>query len=480
MIRHELLAKRIGLIAITKLLIESSNLVLLPILTKSLSISDYGIWVQIMVTIGLIPAITLLGLPFAMVRFLPSARAKKDIQETFYSIALTILILGFSTSIFIFLLALPIAALLFNGQTFIVQFLSIIVFIECLITIPINYFIAVQQIKNFSAFSIAKIVLNVSLVAYFVLSGSGIFGAMLGILISSSFIFFAASSLIIHELGFVNPACRCLQDYLAFGLPTVPGNLSGWIVNSSDRYVIALILGTAAVGYYSPGYTLGNIITIFIGPFSVLLPSILSRHFDKNEMNEVEFHLRISMKFFLILAIPSAFGLSLLSEPILVVLTTPEIAQNSYLVTPFVALSAIFYGTYSIFVQVIMLEKKTVITGWIWIIAASLNLGLNFLTIPYFGILGAALSTLVAFAFAFAITAYYANKGLKFHIQWLLLAKSIIASLIMSLLIIFISPVGILELIVAIVAASVLYFLVLLLLRGMNINEITFLRNLFS
>ena len=54
--------------------------------------------------------------------------------------------------------------------------------------------------------------------------------------------------------------------------------------------------------------------------------------------------IKLFIEIFLIVAIPSFFILSLLSKPILMIITTPEIALNGYFVTPFVALSALLFG----------------------------------------------------------------------------------------------------------------------------------------
>jgi len=55
---------------------------------------------------------------------------------------------------------------------------------------------------------------------------------------------------IISEIESAVPRFRHLREYLFSGLPTVSGNLSSRVANSSDRYVIALFLGAVYVGYY--------------------------------------------------------------------------------------------------------------------------------------------------------------------------------------------------------------------------------------
>ena len=476
---HKLFTQRIGLIGITNLLLSLSGLILLPILTKNIPIEEYGIWVQISVTIGLIPAVVMLGLPATMVRFLAAAKEREEIQEGFYSIAFIVLFTSAIASLLLFLFSEPIAAALFDGNLTIARILPVIVFIACLNGLLLNFFRTFQQIKRYSIFLFIRTWLNVALVAYFVLSGHGIFGAVIGLLISSASIFLIMISLIVYEIGIKIPKFTHIREYLAFGLPTVPGNLSSWVVNSSDLYVIGIFLGTAFVGYYSPGYALGNIINMFLAPLSFMLPAVLSKYYDENNMNKVKTVLRYSLKYVLALAIPATFGLSLLSKPLLTILTTPEIASQGYLITPFVALSALLTGAFGVIGFGLFLAKRTDIGGKIWIIAAISNLGLNIVFVPYIGIIGAAMTTLIAFILVFILSTYYSFKYIRFDIDFSSILKSVFASIVMSFVIIMWSPIGLLNILTVIGVCAAVYAAILLLLKGFTKEEIKFFRELF-
>ena len=179
---------------------------------------------------------------------------------------------------------------------------------------------------------------------------------------------------VFFEIGFKIPNFGKIREYLDFALPIIPNNLSTWIVESSDRYVITIFLGTTFLAYYSPGYTLGMVILLFFNPLSVLLASILPKYYEKGEIKEIMLFINYSLKYFLLIAIPLFFILSLLSKQILMLITTPAIAMNGYIVTPFIALSSLLFGAYGIIVNLIILEKKTKIIGIIWIIAAFISL----------------------------------------------------------------------------------------------------------
>jgi O-antigen/teichoic acid export membrane protein len=481
MSRRELLAKRIGLVGASNILFVLNSIILLPILTKNLSISDYGIWVQVMVTISLIPAIALFGLPQSMVRFLASAKDRSEIRETFYSISIIIFLAALSISIIIFLLSVPIASALFAGKAFVVRLISSIVFVECLNSIALNYFTALQQIKKYAAFSSLRISFQIILISFFVISGHGIYGAMLGLLIAATTYFLVTAAVIVYAMGIAIPRFKNIEDFIAFGMPTVPGSLSSWIVNFSDRYIIGILLGTVAVGYYSPGYTLGfMVISLFIAPFSFLLPAVLSKHYDEDDIEEVKTIIRYSLRYFLLLAIPSVLGLSLLSKEFLTTIATQEISNNSYLITPFSALSALFLGAYAIIAQAIVLEKRMKIIGAIWTLAAVLNLSLNLILVPHLGIMGAAVTTLLAYAFVFIVASHYSNRFLKLGLDLSFIIKSILASIPMLIFVLWIHPVGIYRLVIAASLGAIIYFFGLLLLKGVRRDELEFFKEIFT
>ncbi|HJH26500.1 MAG TPA: polysaccharide biosynthesis protein [Methanophagales archaeon] len=480
MTEYKLFAQRVGLVGIVNLLVSLSGIILLPILTKTLPIEEYGIWVQIIVTITLISPIVGLGLPYTMVRFLAAEKDKTKIQEGFYSIVVFILFTSLAASFLLFVFSEPFAAAFLGNRADLIRIISLIIPIECLNGLYLNFFRTFQRIKKYSVFNILYTYGMVALVAYSLLSGYGIVEALISFLIARIIVFLLMASLIISEIGVKIPTFSHLKEYLRFGLPTVPGNFSAWIVNSSDRYIIGYFLGVAFVGYYSPGYMLGAMISMYVAPLGFLLPAVLSKLYDEGKEGEVKRYLEYTLKYFLMLAIPSAFGLSLLSKQLLITLSTSEIASYGYSITPFVAVSALFLGADAIIAQIIVLVKKTKIIGAIWMFAAIMNLGLNFVFIPHFGILGAAITTLIAYVLGFLLGYYYSFKYFKFGIDFRFILKSIFASIVMSLIIIKWNPIGTLNVLIVIGVCAVVYAAILLLLQGVKKEEIEFFKELFK
>jgi O-antigen/teichoic acid export membrane protein len=478
--KYTLTARRLGLTAVVGPLTALSNLILLPILTKNLAIADYGTWALIVVTISLLPRLATLGLPDSMTRFLAAATDKREIREVFYSMGLIVLLTSSTISGAFFLFVPQIAASFFHNNTTIVLLLIPTILIACPSIYVTHYFVTFQQIKKNSILTLFDAYLNTALITFFVLLGYGLEGAVIALLIQQLVVFAVMLYLIVAQIGFAIPKFRGVRQHLAFSIPLIPGMLSEWIVNSSDRYLIAFFLGAAAVGYYSPGYSLASTLGMVSAPLVTLLPAVLSKHYDDNNIGDVRTIFTYSLKYYAGIVLPCVFALSMLSKPLLLVLTTPEIAANGYLVIPLVAAGTALIGAQSVVLVILQLKKKTAVIGTIWILAAVVNFGLNLLLIPYLGLIGAALTTFIAFLLAFVLMIHYALRQLTFDVNGGFILKSVCGSCIIALFLLLWSPAGPLNIVLSIALAAVIYLTVLLALRGLTIQEIKLIYRIYK
>lgn len=480
MSEYKLLAQRIGLIGLANVLVNLSGIFLLPILTKSLPVEDYGIWAQVNVTISLASIVICLGLSASMVRFMAAASSREEIQECFYSILAVVIASGFIASGLIYCLAEPIAGALFGGNVAVTRALSVIAFVEAINGLLFSYYRAMQQMKLYAIFSVAVVYITILLAYVFVELGYGIYGAVLGIGIAKLSVFVAMFGLLLKQIGFRLPDFRSLQEYVSFGIPLFLSYVFDWVINSSDRYIIGMLLGTAWIGYYSPGYLLGSLIAAFITPIGTVLPMMLYRYYDKGDIKSVQILMSFTIKYFLAISIPSLFGLTLLSKPMLFILSTPDISENSYMITPIIALSMVFVGIASIISNIIYLVKKTIISLKISLLAAIVNLALTLLLVHKGGIIGAAVATLFSFLFIFISNIYFVNIFIRIRFDYVFVLKSLVASFMMSIPIMLWPPSGIVDILIAVLVSIVIYLQFIWLLKGIKKEEIYFIRSLLN
>jgi O-antigen/teichoic acid export membrane protein len=465
-------------VGITNILISLSGLIFLPIITKNLSTADYGIWALVNVIIALIPNIANLGLPFTMVRFLSAEKDKKKIKESFYSMLVLVFIISLLISVIFLIFQDLIANRVFGGNLEVVYLTAIIAFFACMNLMLISFFRTFQQIKRYSLFLVLQTYIGIIISSYLVLTGYNIQTVVIGLLIGYLAVFIIMACIIFSYLGLSIPKFKYLKEELEFAIPTIPGNVSSWVVDASDKLVIGMFLGSVAVGYYAPSYALGSILLMFLSPFALLLPAILPKYFDEGNLEKVSVFLKYSMKYFLLITIPAAIGLSLLSKQVLLIISNPEIAMNGHLITPFVCLGAILMGMYGIINNILILEKKTKILGNIWIIVGILNLIFTIIAVPIIGIIGAALVTLICYFIAFAITSYYSKKYLELPFEYKSLVKTILAAIIMGIFVFVVNPTGIMDVFITIFVAIVIYFGTLFLLKGIEKEEFNFFKEM--
>jgi len=473
------IVRDIGIIGLANICNSLSGILLLPLLTKVLGVQEYGLYVQFVVTMSLVATIATLGLPYATVRFLSGEKNKKQIQDDVYSTIALIALFSAVIGIILLIIAGSTSKMLFDGRTNLVYILCILIPVECILLSFVNLFRAFQETKKYAVVSLIKTYAEMIAVYTVVITGYGIIFIALTIFIFRTLLLIILIIIIVRTIGLGWPRFSRLRDYLRFGLPTVPGGLAAWVVGSSDRYLIGILQGTIYVGYYNPGYSLGSMINMLITPINFVLVSVLAKYYDENRMDLVRSIFNYSVKYFLVLALPAFFGVSLLSKPILELLSTSEIAEESYLVTPFIALGTLLFGVGGGIINFsLYLAKKTKILMYTWILAACVNFALDLILIPKLGIIGAAVASSIAYIVAFFFGIYFSTRYFKFIWDIASIIKIIVSSIIMVSFIKYFYPQNTTDLIVIVCTSICIYIISLLAIKGISKEELTFLKKI--
>jgi O-antigen/teichoic acid export membrane protein len=235
-------------------------------------------------------------------------------------------------------------------------------------------------------FSLVSAATTTILLFYF---NSGVIGVFYGLFageilaITVACYFLRASYKLIFDLQ------KCLQ-MLAFSTPLVVSSISIWVFLSIDRIAINKLMTLTDVGLYGVGYRLASIVSLFLtGFYGALTPIIFNNYEKPNTPKE----LAKIFRYFLALILPLLVALSVFSPEIIIVSANADYYPASQvipLLAPAIVLSNMF-----IFAPGLELAKKTAQIATINLIAALINTILNFILIPYIGIAGAALATLV-------------------------------------------------------------------------------------
>lgn len=467
--------KDLSVIGLSKIFTTLSGIFLLTVLTKILGAYGYGLWSQALVTISFSLVILRLGFDFSIVRIFPGKELKR-IQEDLHSIILLVVLVAGIFSILLYSFPYVLADSIFDGQVVIVRILAAIIFMNCLEIIFVNVFQAFREMKKCAFIDIICRYSEMLLIIFFVFLGYGLVGALIAILIvrgSTSLILFL---FIRRRYSFRKPQFKPLKEYLYLGLPTIPSAFSHLIVNLSDRYVIGFFLGATFVGYYSPAYTLGMTMPIFIaGILSFVLLPNLSKYYENNKIDLVKNLLNLSIKYFLLISIPSCIGIILLGGPILLLFTTPEIALNGYIILVLTAFVGILYGLFEIFKQTIFLKKRTDLLMYFWGFGAVINLIGNIIFVPNYGIIAAGATTVLSYFLVLSMVLHFSYKEFTIPIEYKVIAKIIFSSLLMGVSLFLINKYLMDNVFLLILLGLCQYFIILYIVKGLKKEDLKFL-----
>lgn len=454
----------------------AQRLVLLPLISIGLSLSDYGIWTQISATTTLLLPFLILGLDQAGVRYLPGIRNKKArFGEAFFGM---LLIIYFFCGL-VFLAAWPgrrlLSQLIFGDVNYVVfiYLLFMLVAGQVSFTYLLNYWRVVRQITHYALIRIAlDATLLVGLLVIIVWLKLGIItgiGYWVGLQWTFAVALFFATR---KQISFHWP--RNLQTvipYLRFGFPLVLYAAVYWIINFSDRYFIVNYFDLTQVGIYSAAYTLSRIATSAQIPLNFVLLPTLSKLWSQGDKAKVRNYTERTMAFYLATAIPLVVLLGA-GAPLFLDLLAGVTIPEGRLVMILVGSAFLFTGLDQFFRNILMLQERTAGLVLILIPIALLNLTLNYWLIPRYGIIGAALATVLSMGLK-AIALYLQSwQGFKYSLNWHLIWRVLLSSS-MLIFVVWLIPASTIWLLIAnIVLGGVLYLFGLIVLRVINIQDV--------
>jgi O-antigen/teichoic acid export membrane protein len=200
-----------------------------------------------------------------------------------------------------------------------------------------------------------------------------------------------------------------------FGMPLVPSQLALWALAFSDRFFIAKFKGQTDVGHYSVGVRIASASLLLLAAFRLAWPAFAYSIEDEDEAKRTYGYV---LTYLLFVSCWLAVILGLLAPWLVRVLTgRPEFYAGARVV-PVLAFSVAALGGYTVVAIGLGRARKTqfnwVVTG----AAAVIDVALNLVLVPKFGIIGAAISGAAAYTSMFVFMSLYSVRVYPIPYQW--------------------------------------------------------------
>jgi len=299
-------------------------------------------------------------------------------------------------------------------------------FFKILIKIPFLIMRAREESKKYATFSVLNALTAISgAIIFVVVLKKGFIGILMSQVITAGVFCIILLPMLIRDIP-LRFSFKEAKELLSFGLPLIPAGIGMFIITLSDRYFLKHYSTLHQVGLYSLGYRFGEIIWFFTWAFRIAWPQFLfanEKDPDANSLYSKITTYYLGVTGFICLAV------SLLSKEIIKIMAAPGFFE-AYKVVPLIALSLLLQGLFVVGTVGINLKNKT---GWLPLTvgsAAVINLILNYLWIPKYGMMGAALATLVAYFVQFLFSVGISLKFYPISYEYTRLIKIIVVSLV--------------------------------------------------
>jgi len=223
-----------------------------------------------------------------------------------------------------------------------------------------------------------------------------------------------------------------LWKMLNYSLPLVLGSISGILLSLFDRYSLNFLGELPDVAKYTLGFRISNTIRILvITSVQLAISPLIFQMMD--QPGNKRFYSKI-MTYFTLVVMICVLVLSLFCKEITKVFTTSTEYWDSYVIIPVLSFSILFGMLKDTALTGLQIAKKTGVIGTVIAVVAVVNLGLNILLIPLFGIMGAAMATLLSQVLFFVIIIIYAQKHYPIPYEFGKVALMIFSGLALYLL----------------------------------------------
>jgi len=374
---------------------------LVPIYTNKFIPEEYGIIAIIYAYIAILNVFFSVGLESGYMKFsstLEIGREKENFSNPFILLFSNSFV--FALILFLFSDSLTYVFQIDEKYSILIRYTSLILFFDAIVLIQFAYLRLHNKAKTFAFIKITNIVINILLnlilIFYFEM---GIEAVFISNLIASVITFIMLIPVLAKNFVFqINK--DLIKQVMKFSIPIIPAGIAANIVHTISRPILKYLTDDSVVGIYQASFRLGILMMLIVSMFEFAWrPFFLNNAKDPNAK-------QIFSKVLTLFIIFTSF-VFLTASVFIEDIVKLKLPFNVYLIgkaywdglsiVPVILFSYLLYGIYINFMAGIYIEKKTKYLPLITGAGAIANIVFNFILIPNFSYMGAAIATLVSY-----------------------------------------------------------------------------------
>jgi O-antigen/teichoic acid export membrane protein len=397
------LAKETAVYGLSTVLGRMLSFLLTPLFTHLLLPAESGVVQTVYSCVGFFTVVYGLGLDVAYLRL--GRREGKPDAGAFTGAWGTVVLLAFTVSALIHVFAAKAATAIGVPAELavVVRYAAWILAIDAAALIPYTELRGAHYAGTYAGIKIVNIAMTLILSWVFVgRMQMGVSGVFLANLIASCASLAMLAPVLLSRLA--APDRQRMRAMLAFGLPLAVAGIGSMIVQVADRPLMTRLVGGAAglsmSGIYGSCYKLGIFMMLLVNMFDqAWKPFVLERA----EREGVDRLIARVLTYFAVLSSWAFLGVAFFVDAFVKrpLFHGHALFGSAYWVglpiVPVVTLGYLFNGLYYVMLAPLMIDKRMTSVGIATWIGALINIGMNILAIPRWGMMGAAWATCAAY-----------------------------------------------------------------------------------
>jgi O-antigen/teichoic acid export membrane protein len=395
----------------------SVSLIMLPIYTRYLSTEDYGVIELLNMLVDFASILFGARVAQSVFRFYCTADTTREKN----AIISSALIMDFSFNglgaTAVALLSTPLALAIYSDASYanFIVLITLSMLMLPLTEVPLTHIRAEQKPWLFFFFSIAKLLLQVSLNIYLVVwKEMHVEGVLYSAVISSAVMGVILSSYSLYRTG-IHVRLDVCKRLMIFSLPLKLATVGSFYLTFGDRYILNMYRELSEVGIYALGYKFGFIFTLLAWtPFEKMWDAERYRIYEQPDARQVYQKVFLYVSCLLILA---GLGISVFTRDLLRIMSAPSF-WSAYTVVPAIIVAYIFQAWSKFCNFGLMLHHMTMQVAYAELIASAAITVAYFVLIPLYGMHGAAWATVFGFVVRFYWTNMQSNRQYDMELPW--------------------------------------------------------------
>ena len=221
-----------------------------------------------------------------------------------------------------------------------------------------------------------------------------------------------------------------------YGIPLSLTVALAIVIGSSDRFLIAYFRGEESAGIYSAAVDFtSQTLSLLMMVIQLAMFPIAVRAFERDGKEAAQEQMRTNASLLMAIGAPCVVGIALLSSGIANCFLGRDFRGAAAGIMPLIALGTFLAGFKAYhFDAAFQFAHRTIHQVWIVLAAAIVNVALNVIAIPRFGINGSAVASVLAYVVSIVMTVYVGRRYFELPFPLESCVKVFTACLAMALL----------------------------------------------